>query len=41
VESGIKPKLLKSFAETLIRKLSPEERVDLRDKALAKVFIRN
>jgi hypothetical protein len=41
VESGIKPKLIKTFAETLLRKLSPEERVGLRDRALGKVFIRN
>jgi hypothetical protein len=38
VSDGIKPKLLKSFAETLIRKLSPEEKHELRDKALGKVF---
>ena len=41
VEDGIKPKLIKTFAEVLIKKLSPEERVGLRDKALGKVFIRN
>jgi hypothetical protein len=41
VEDGIKPKLIKTFAEILIRKLTPEERVNLRDRALGKVFIRN
>ena len=38
VESGEPPKLIKTFAEALIRKLTPEEKHELRDKALAKVF---
>ena len=38
VEGGEPPKLIKTFAETLLRKLSPEERVDLRDRALTKVI---
>ena len=38
VEGGEPPKLIKTFAEILIRKLSPEEKHELRDKALAKVF---
>jgi hypothetical protein len=41
VESGEPPKLIKTFAEVLIKKLTPEERVNLRDRALGKVFIRN
>ena len=41
IQDGIKPKLLKSFAEALIKKLTPEEKHELRDKALGKVFIRN
>jgi hypothetical protein len=38
VENGIEPKLIKTFAEVLIKKLTPEERVQLRDKSLKKVF---
>jgi hypothetical protein len=38
VENGIEPKLLKTFAEVLIKKLTPEEKRELRDKALEKVF---
>ena len=38
MESGEPPKLIKTFAEALIRKLTPEEKHELRDKALAKVF---
>ena len=33
-EDGIEPKLIKTFADVLIKKLSEEERVELRDKAL-------
>ena len=38
VENGIEPKLIKTFAEVLIKKLTPEERLILRDKSLEKVF---
>jgi hypothetical protein len=38
VENGIEPKLIKTFAEVLIKKLTPEERVQLRDLSLKKVF---
>ena len=38
VENGIEPKLMKTFAEVLIKKLTPEERLILRDKSLEKVF---
>lgn len=38
VESGIEPKLIKTFADTLIKKLSEEEKIELRDRALSKVF---
>lgn len=38
IENGIEPKLIKTFAEVLIKKLTPEERVQLRDKSLEKVF---
>ena len=36
VESGVEPKLIKTFAEVLIKKLSEEEKISLRDKALKK-----
>ena len=38
IENGIEPKLIKTFAEVLIKKLTPEERLILRDKSLEKVF---
>jgi hypothetical protein len=38
IENGIEPKLIKTFAEVLIKKLTPEERVQLRDLSLEKVF---
>ena len=38
VEDGIEPKLIKTFAETLIKKLTQAEKISLRDKALGKVF---
>ena len=38
VESGVEPKLIKTFAETLIKKLTQAEKISLRDKALGKVF---
>jgi hypothetical protein len=38
VENVIEPKLIKTFAEVLIKKLTPEERLILRDKSLEKVF---
>ena len=38
LESGIEPKLIKTFAETLMKKLREEEKIELRDKALAKVI---
>jgi hypothetical protein len=38
IENGIEPKLIKTFAEVLIKKLTPEERVQLRDESLEKVF---
>jgi hypothetical protein len=38
IENGIEPKLIKTFAEVLIKKLTPEERVQLRDLSLKKVF---
>jgi hypothetical protein len=40
IENGVepKPKLIKTFAEVLIKKLTPEERRELRDKSLAKVI---
>ena len=36
VEDGIEPKLIKTFAEVLIKKLSEEEKISLRDKSLKK-----
>jgi hypothetical protein len=38
IENGIEPKLIKTFAEVLIKKLTPEERLILRDLSLKKVF---
>ena len=38
VESGVEPKLIKTFAEVLIKKLSEEEKIVLRDNALTKVI---
>ena len=38
VESGVEPKLIKTFAEVLIKKLSEEEKISLRDKSLTKVI---
>lgn len=38
VESGIESKLIKTFADTLIKKLSEEEKISLRNKSLGKVF---
>jgi len=38
IENGIEPKLIKTFAEVLIKKLTPEEKRELRDKSLTKVI---
>jgi hypothetical protein len=38
IQNGVEPKLIKTFAEVLIKKLTPEERRELRDKSLTKVI---
>jgi hypothetical protein len=40
IQNGVEPKLLKTFAEVLIKKLTPEEKRELRDKALERSQIR-